>query len=374
VARLCRSIPFESVQVTLGSVRYHLDRSYFRKCGVNPDQYLFDLCGGIKPNVLRRLAKSIEYLVNLSLLGLRLVPSRLQILHVQYLPFLERGWPFEIWFLKLVRRRGIKVICTVHNVTRQDSPESGIQLFRRLYGLADALICHGEQARRRLVKEFNIAPRRVWLIPHGPLFEEYVAVGSTEARARLKLEQTEPLFLCFGVISEYKGIPFLLEAWKKMKLSRVGGRLLIAGTGDRRVIAEILSFIAKQNMTSSVDLRLEFVSVEELPLYHQAADVLVYPYKAGSTSGALQTGLNYGKAILATRLPLFVEQLGDCGCALFVDYGDVESMARALQLLIEQPHRRVEMAAAARRLAMGQSQWEEIARTTRQCYDAVLSG
>jgi hypothetical protein len=56
-----------------------------------------------------------------------------------------------------------------------------------------------------------------------------------------------------------------------------------------------------------------------------------------------------------------------------VDYGDVESMARALQLLIEQPHRRVEMAAAARRLAMGQSQWEEIARTTRQCYDAVLS-
>jgi glycosyltransferase involved in cell wall biosynthesis len=373
MARLCASLRAESVDATLGSVRYHLDRKYFHKAGLSIDRLLIDAGGNIRSNLWRRLIKSCEYVANLFTLGVRLAISRPDILHVQYLPFLERGFRFEIWFLKWARRLGIRVVYTVHNVTRQNAPDQGIPLFRRAYKLADALICHGEEARAELVRNFGIAAEQIWVIPHGPLFEEAPRLPSEEARSRLGLKREEPLVLSLGVISEYKGIPFLLDAWKEVKKAGGDGRLMIAGTGDQRVLSEIREKVAAEGLSDSVDLWLHFIPVEQLPLLCQAADILVYPYKAGTTSGALLTGLNYGKAVVATKLPFFQEYLNDGETALLVDYGATGSLASALQTLIQQPQMGSKLATALSRQASQGIGWEEIARKTRGCYEAVLA-
>jgi len=374
IARLCGSLRAESVDVKLESVRYHLDREYFHKCGLAPDRFLLDIGGNVQSSLWRRLVKSCEYVANLKMLSVRLAISRPEVLHVQFLPFLERGLPFEIWFLKWARHLGIRVVYTVHNVTRQDAPGQGIPLFRRAYHAADALICHGEEARTELVGNFGIAAEKIRVIPHGPLFEDGPRLSPQEARSRLGLACEEPLVLCLGVISQYKGIPFLLDAWKQMKQAGVEGRLLIAGTGDQMVLSEIKEKVAEEGLGTSVDLWLRFIPVEQLPLLYQAADILVYPYKAGTTSGALLTGLNYGKAIVATRLPFFQEYLKTGENALLVDYGATEDMASALQSLIQQPQQRSKLGASLLRQASQGIGWEEIARKTRECYEAVLGG
>ncbi|HEY6249042.1 MAG TPA: glycosyltransferase family 4 protein [Candidatus Angelobacter sp.] len=373
VGRLCASLRNESVEVTLGAVRYHLDRTYYHKAGLMPDRFLLDNGGRIRAGLLRRLIKSFEYLINLLMLGLRLSKSRTDVLHVQYLPFLERRMPFEVWFLKWIRHRGIPIVYTVHNVTRQDAPHQGIRLFRRAYSVADALICHGESARAELIHDFGVPAEKIRIIPHGPLFEEKPALSPKEARTALDLRGDETLVLWLGVISPYKGIPFLLDAWKQVQKSGAKGRLLIAGTGDPTVMEEIQEKIKAEGLASSVDLRLEFIPVDQLPLLYQAADIQVYPYKAGTTSGALLTGLNYGKAMVATRLPFFQEYLKDKETALLVDYGDVGALAASLQTLIEQPQERTRIADA---LAQGRSQgtdWQEIARKTREVYEVFLT-
>jgi glycosyltransferase involved in cell wall biosynthesis len=372
MARLCSALQKEDVNATLGSVRYHLDRNYFHNCGLEPDRFLLDGGGGIHSSFLRRLVKSVEYLINLSVLGMRLAFSRPDILHVQYLPFLERGWWFEIWFLKWCRGLGIRVVYTVHNVTHPDAPEKRIPLFRRAYNAADAVICHGEQARAELAGNLGLPAKRIWVIPHGPLFENGARVSQQESRSILGLEPAEPLVLSLGVIGEYKGIPFLLDAWKKLKQAGTEGRLLIAGTGDQRILAEIREKVVAEGLLDSVRLWLRFIPVEQLPLLYQAADILVYPYKAGTTSGALLTGLNYGKAIVATMLPFFQEHLKDGETALLVDYGAAENLSSALQTLIQQPQQRLKMAAALSRQTSRGTGWEEIARKTRECYEAVL--
>jgi glycosyltransferase involved in cell wall biosynthesis len=223
-----------------------------------------------------------------------------------------------------------------------------------------------------LVHNFGIPPERIRVIPHGPLFENGPPVSQPEARSRLGLETAEPIVLCLGVISEYKGIPFLLDAWKELKQPGTPGRLAIAGAGAPRILAQIRKKVVAENLADSVYLRLEFVPVELLPLFYQAADILVYPYKAGTTSGALLTGLNYGKAIVATKLPFFQEYLKDRETALLVDYGDTESLAAALQTLVKHPQMRSQLAAA-----LGQASpalgWEAIAQKTRECYVAVLA-
>lgn len=371
MARLCSGLQAESIPATLGSARYHLDRDYFHKIGLAPDPLLLDSGGGFRTNSIRRLIKACEYLVNLFFLALRFAASRPDILHVQYLPFLERRHRFELWFLKWVHHLGIPFVYTVHNVTRQNDPGQGKPLYRRIYNTADALICHGEEARFELIRDFGVNPERIWVIPHGPLFEDRPSVSTQEARVALGLPSEGPLILMLGVISEYKGVPFLLDAWKEFKQSGGKGNLVIAGTGEESILADIRRRISDERI-ESVELRLRFIAVEELPLLHEAADILVYPYKAGTTSGALLTGLTYGKPVIATRLPFFCEHLRDRQTALLVEYGDRDGLASALSELVSHPEERARMGAALLDQASNRVTWAEIARKTRECYDAVL--
>lgn len=371
VGRLCEALRDQAVETTLGSVRYHLDRDYYQNVGLIPDRFLLDFGGGIRRNFLRRITKSLEYIMNLFVLALRLSRRRMDILHVQYLPLLEHGLSLETWFLKWVRRRDIGIVYTVHNVTHPDSPRKGMERFRRAYNTADALICHGEEARAELVRDLGIPSEKIWVIPHGPLFENRLQLSPDQARFKLSLNRDEPLVVCLGVISPYKGILFLLDSWKRLREAGTKGRLLIAGTGDPNLLAEITAKVKTDDLEDSVDLWLRFIPVEQLPLLYQAADILVYPYSAGTTSGALLTGLNYGKAIVATTLPFFQEYLEHDKTALLVEYGDVTALASSMQVLIQQPEERARIATALLQQSSQRISWHEIARKTRECYEAV---
>ena len=121
-------------------------------------------------------------------------------------------------------------------------------------------------------------------------------------------------------------------------------------------------------------IRDSYVSVEQLPLLHQAADILVYPYKAVTTSGALLTGLNYGKAVVATNLSFFQEYLRDGENALLVDYRDVKGLACRLRILLEKPEERARIAAVLESQHARRASWREISQATRECYQNLLEG
>jgi glycosyltransferase involved in cell wall biosynthesis len=373
MAALCAGLCTESVEVVLGTVRYHLERNYFQKVGLTPDTALVDLAGAIRLRRLRRLAKAFEYLANLFGLALRLVVSRPDILHVQFLPFLEHGFRFEIWFMRWARTLGIHIVYTVHNVTPQDAPDRYKDRYRSAYGVADALICHGNEARSRLVQDFAIQEKRIWVIPHGPLFAEKQDLTPEQVRAKLGLRVDETLVLSLGVVSPYKGILFLLDAWKRLVDGGAKARLIIAGTGDPGLLSEIQERVAAAGMGSSVDLWLRFIPVEQLPLLYQAADILVYPYKAGTTSGALLTGMNYSKAMVTTTLPFFCELLTHDRDAMLIGYGDVEGWAQALRTLVEDTGRRTRLAHNVKQCKALVTSWAEIARATSECYLSVMA-
>jgi glycosyltransferase involved in cell wall biosynthesis len=371
VARLCTGLRERGARVTVGTVRYHLDRKYFHRAGVALDPWLLDFGGGISSRLLRRIAKSMEYCLNLCLLALRLLLLPPNILHIQYLVFLERGLRFELWFVRWARFLRIPVVYTVHNVTLQNSRGKYDQVYRRVYRAVDALICHGAEAKNNLMKQFNIPEDKIWVIPHGPLFEKETQVSPEEARERLGLPLDEVLVLSFGVISHYKGIPYLLQSWKHVQAKGLRARLIIAGTGDPALLSEIHDLVKKHGLSATVDLRLRFITVDELPLLHQCSDILVYPYKEGTTSGALLTGLNYGKPIVATKLPFFQENLREGETALLVDYGDVDRLAHSLAELICDPQRRSMLAVNLAGRRNNRIEWGNIASTTLSCYRSL---
>jgi glycosyltransferase involved in cell wall biosynthesis len=293
---------------------------------------------------------------------------------VQFLPMVKFGVGIELWFLQIVRKLGIKVVYTVHNVLPQDTGDRHRARYRHIYRLADRLICHDECARDRLVQEFDVSPERISIIAHGPLLNSGEANSSKEARNRLGISTGDCLVLWQGILRPYKGVSFLLEAWRLLQSKCVLARLAIVGNGDAEIVQEVRDEVASLGIQSSVHLDFRFVSVAELTDYYNAADVVVYPYREITTSGALMTGIGYGKAIVATRQPAFRQILRDGDNALMVDYGDVEELAERLRRLVDDPGLRTRLGDQARKSFVNGPQWPGIAEQTLACYRMVARG
>jgi glycosyltransferase involved in cell wall biosynthesis len=372
---LCHDLKEQGVNVTLGSITYQYDRAHFVHHGIDNDPGLLDVVSRfeIRHALLRRGLKFLESCVNMVWLALRFLVRPPDVLHVQYLQLIEQGLPFELWLIAFARRLGIKLVYTVHNELPPDTGERHRQVLQRIYGMMDALICHSEAARDRLIAAYGVAPERIRVIPHGPLFEELNRPNREEARAQLGLESKDCMVLWQGWVKPYKGVPFLLDAWCRVQEQCPDAKLIIAGSGDEELLRDVRERVANLGLRRSVKLEFRFLDVAELPCHYVAADVLVYPYREITTSGALMTGLNYGKPIVATNLAAFREDLGQGGSALLVDYGDTDALSGALVTLIEDAGLRARLGSGAAEVAArSANSWQSIACRTYGCYKSLL--
>ncbi len=370
---LCAALRcFPNVRVSLASVTYQHDPQFFRREGIRNDPGVLDLTSNLRgtPPPLRRALKLFEYLLNLAALTVRFVRSRPEILHVQFLPLL-RYVPVEHWFIKLARTLGTKVVYTVHNVLPQDNGDRFRRTYQTTYHLADRLICHDAQAAARLVSEFGVARDRVSIIPHGPLFAHAAHRLPANPRLRLGFSSDEVLILWQGILRPYKGISFLLQSWQQVCLRNSTARLVIVGTGDGPSLQAVKDEVRALGLESRVRLELRFVPVDELVTYYHAADVLVYPYREITTSGALMTGITFGKAMVATGLPAFQGLLRDGVNALLVRYGNIDGLTETLLRLIGDEALRARL--AQRQSEIELPSWTDIAQQTCECYRAALA-
>ncbi len=371
MAELAKALAGQSIEAKVLASSYRLDPGFFARQSLRNNAGFLDFVSRWKVRFtrLRQLLKLFEYCCNLLVLSFKLSfrGSRPDIIHVQYLALLSRGLPLELMPLKAAQLFGVKIVCTVHNLLPHDTGERHRRAFGVLYRMADALICHNETTGERLAAEFGIAPGRIHIIPHGPLQQMEKPVTRAEARQELQLPAGLCIVLWQGVIVPYKGIDFLLDAWRAVG---PGAYLVIAGTGDDASLAQLRKRVAAMN-GDAIRLDLFFIPPERLPLYYQAADILVYSYSQITTSGALMTGLGYGKAIIATKLPTFTEMLEDESEALLVPYGDSAALAHAVNRIMLDGALRAHLEQGASRVAE-QYSWSHIAAKTRACYEDCL--
>jgi glycosyltransferase involved in cell wall biosynthesis len=375
---LCAALAKEdNLEITLGAITYAYDRNYFQRQGVQNKPGL-DIAAHLNiPVWLRRAIKTVEATLNLAVLSGRLVIRPPEVLHVQFLPMMEFGIPFERWILCLARALGTKVVHTVHNVlppasTGRRGATPHAKLYRDIYRSADALICHDERAKARVVQEFQVRPERIRVIPHGPLFEQNCTLTREEARDKLRLSTNSRLVLFQGILEPYKGVGFLLEAWREVGTRSPGAELAIVGNGTKQTLDSICRQVSELRIAPSVRFEPRFVSVEELGYWYRAADILVYPYCETTTSGALMTGISYGNAIVATGTSGFQQVLRHGDNALLIDYGDVSGLAEALGRLISDDALRTKLSKRIRDLRVIIPRWTAIARRTRACYEELV--
>jgi glycosyltransferase involved in cell wall biosynthesis len=372
-AYLSRALLAAGVPVQIGSITYYLDRDTFRARGLRLDPGVSDLVGRFHlPKPLRRVLKLAEGILNLAALTLRFLLRPPAVVHVQYLPMLQSRLPIDGWFLRFCQRRGSRIVLTVHDLMPHDTADRHKQVFAHLYNTVDALICHSPHIQDRLQREFAIPPAKIAVIPHGPFFYDLPEGDATSTLAALNVAPVQQMILWQGIIFPYKGVDLLLNAWRDVEAQSADLTLVVLGTGDPALTAS-LEQQARDLGLQRVRFHFRFCSAEELVAAYRAASVVVYPYRAITTSGALATGLALGKPIVASNLPVFRELLTDGIDALLVDPQVPEHLSSALLTLSRDPQLRRQFADTLLARGFGAKSWAEIAASTRDFYISVLN-
>lgn len=312
--------------------------------------------------------KAVEYLINMISLTTYLWRKRPDILHVQWLPLLETLPIIELSFIRLCQYWGIQVVYTVHDLLPLEEGKKHYSTFYKVYNTVDRLICHTEEACDRLTGEFGVDSSLVWQIPHGTLLERTAEYSREEARRKQSLPIDRPITLLFGVLRPYKGVDILIDAWEKIETSIPEGILIIAGGGQEAYLSELKENINKSDALN-IQTRFRFLPEKELSQLIAAADVLVYPYRHITQSGALLAGMSAGKAIVASRVGGLGETLENGKTGYLVEPNNPDELAEAITYLLGEPDEREKLGCAARGVVEEKYSWHTIAEKTTDCYE-----
>jgi glycosyltransferase involved in cell wall biosynthesis len=252
-------------------------------------------------------------------------------------------WVWAPWWRFLLSgSRRPPVVAVVHNPHDHDGEAVHRIAARAVLTRCQALFTHAEHLRQRLVEEFPGIPSASHLLP--PVTNGSVA-SRQQAREALGLPSDRPIAVFWGLIRPYKGVDLLLEACAKLP-PRSRWHVIVAGEPWGGVEPELRRKADELGLEDRVDLRMGWVSEEEVDLLLGAADVVVLPYRAGSQSAVAPRALAAGRPILTTRVGGLPEMVRDGVEGLVVEPDSVDALANGLNRL-EDPALRERLSAGA---------------------------
>jgi len=290
--------------------------------------------------------------------------------------------PFDRTLLMLYYKvLGKKIALTAHNVNAGKRDSKDTRLNRLTLGIqyrfADHVFVHTEKMKRELIEEFGVHGNRVTVIPFGI----NNAVPTTpltpaEARQRLGIPDGKKTILFFGNIAPYKGLEYLIDAFRQILARRDDHRLIIAGRPKNceRYWTAIREAVSEDVERGRILLRAHFIPDAETELYFKAADVLVLPYRHIFQSGVLFLGYSFGLPVLAADVGSLKDEIVEGKTGFVFRAEDPADLAKAIETYFASDlyrglnHRRQEI----RDYAGERHSWELISKMTMQVYGGLL--
>ncbi len=307
-----------------------------------------------------RLAKGALYAVDLMQLPARLRALEVEVIHLQWAPL-----PLlDLSFLQRLRRIA-PVVLTVHDTVPYNGAEPWLMAagMQRLTRAADAVICHTEQGRRRLLRQ-GVRSDRLHIVPHGLLGRRLDAEPAPAERIRL---------LQFGQIKPYKGVDVLLEALGLLTpAERARFQVQITGKPHHDP-APLVTRAQELGLDACVTFEFGFVPEARVEALFADTDALVFPYRDIEASGVLMQAVAAGLPVVASRIGAFAELLEHGRESLLVPAGDPASLAAALRRLLGAPESLAAMRSEMRRLRDRLPDWAAIGRQTTAVYAAAAA-
>jgi glycosyltransferase involved in cell wall biosynthesis len=283
------------------------------------------------------------------------IPRDVDLTHVMheyglFTPNLEGG------FYAYLKRLGKPVVTTMH--ATGDFTKDGV-----VASVSDRVVVHNEWMARLFGH-----PEKAVIIPHGCL-EPVDCPPAEECKKALGIDPRIPIVGYVGFISPPKGLETLIEAMTKVPNAAllIGGGWFVGGEETDYIVR------LKQWSLQALPGRcqwLGYVPDERLPLVYGSMDILCYPSRYASESGALLTALSHGKAVLASNVPPFreKERLG-----ALMTFRDAADLRRKIGRLLGDEALRRSLEDGARKYARENS-WSRVAGLHKSLYESLTGG
>lgn len=259
--------------------------------------------------------------------------------NIIYIPWWTIILTIPILFLaKLSKKNGIKVIIEFHNIFDHDA---GIikrfltsLIIKRLVNYSDLCILHTKENSEKLKNLIKNNVNSI-ILPLGPLNDFNNLVDPNEIYEIYGLNKEKKYILMFGVVRNYKGLEYAIEAIKFLKEKGHSDYQLL-------VVGEIWINLRKErDLIHRYGLKKEIIFINKfipdkhiVPIF-KIAEIIIYPYINATQSGSLNFALDAKKPIIATRVGGFKETLRDQVNSLLIPPKDPHKLANAILNLIE---------------------------------------
>ena len=274
--------------------------------------------------------------------------------------------------LPLVMPPGLARVVTIHDLVWRHAGQTMRPLNR---WLDETLMPHAVRASDRVVAvsastaadiehEMPFAAGRVHAIPLGAA--ELGEPGPRESLEALGL--SGPYFLFVGTLEPRKNLGRLLKAWSRLPPGLAGGAVLAVAGGAGWGGVDVQAMVLRLGLQERVRV-LGFVSDQQLATLYAHALFLAMPSLYEGFGLPLLEATSRGVPVLTSDIASMPEVAGDAG--LLVSPLDVDSIAKGLTQMLEEPKFRSEL--ARRAVSNGQRfSWDRSARRTMEVFEEAI--
>jgi len=170
-------------------------------------------------------------------------------------------------------------------------------------------------------------------------------------------------------LSPEKGHRFLFEAAKEILHEESRATFLILGDGPSR--KELESLVVCWGLKEKVIFAGFQTGMDDI---YGALDIVVQPSLREGTPLAILEAMNFGKAIIATRVGGVSDVLTDNETGILIPPASVEALSESILRLLKDYSLRTRLAERAREVARQEFSIEKMASGYRKIYERVLNG
>ncbi|GAA2563973.1 hypothetical protein GCM10009861_25010 [Neomicrococcus aestuarii] len=241
---------------------------------------------------------------------------------------------------------------------------------------ADAVITIGQYMKNLLVAR-EVSPESISMSPNA-VGEDFLFQPKSpeQVREELGLDSGSVYVGTVSSLVEYEGIETLLRAYELLLRRRNDIRLMIVGDGEaglrlRRTAADI--------GLNPNEIFVGRVPREEAVRYHQALDIFVVPRNDLLVTRAVTPlkpveAMAMERPVIASDLPALREIVVDGITGVLVPPADSESLARAIEELVDDAELRCRMGKAGRETVLLNRTWKGSVSASLDLYQKFAQG
>jgi glycosyltransferase involved in cell wall biosynthesis len=291
------------------------------------------------------------------------------VVHIQHESALFRDSNSLIILIRHLRRNGIPVVITFHNVSKD-------KLIPKIVGSVSCAIVHNQRMMAALTAHRLPNNSLVTIVSHGSY--KVNLTDKQEARRHFGIPEDKFVFSVFGFVGREKGHYLLLSVFPKVRASIPNAYLLFAG-GAHPILPENVANhmrVIGRTITHNPDCMkiTGYLTEREIDLAISASDMIIFPHfvmEVDSVSGVLHRVLSGGRPIVVTDFPLYDDVQSGVQCVRLPVSINLFSIPTILSRLA-QSSRYMEMIADKARKLADETSWDKIAEITAVIYGKVV--